>query len=124
MVLTAEKDTTVYPAVTFEDATTANEQLYYDNAGTLITSRPGSFYTSTTNGSEVQLLRKSVQSKGAGKLLKVMAGDKLDIKVDYYIPTATTDNSTADGLSTIINALGFIIDNSPVTATLHGSGST
>ncbi|MDE3185708.1 MAG: hypothetical protein KGM16_20030, partial [Bacteroidota bacterium] len=46
------------------------------------------------------------------------------IKVDYYIPTATTDNSTADGLSTIINALGFIIDNSPVTATLHGSGST
>ncbi|MDE3185707.1 MAG: RHS repeat protein, partial [Bacteroidota bacterium] len=124
MVLTAEKDTTTYVAVTFETATNPNEQLYYDNAGTQITARPGSFYNSTTNGSEVQLLRKSVQSKGAGKLLKVMAGDKLNIKVDYYIPTATTDNSTADGLSTIINALGFIIDNSPVTATLHGSGST
>ncbi len=53
-----------------------------------------------------------------------MAGDKLDIKVDYYIATTATNNNTANGLNTIINALGSIIDNSPITTTLHGSGSS
>lgn len=124
MVLTDEQKQDQYPAVTFEDANIATEQLYYDDVDVQRTSRPGAFYTSTTNGSKVQLLRKSVQSKGAGQLLKVMAGDKLDIKVDYYIPSATTNNNTANGLNTIINALASIIDNSPVTTTLHGSGTT
>lgn len=80
---------------------------------------------SSSNGSKVQLLRKSVESKGVGKLLKVMAGDKLDVHVDYYIPDTTiTNNSIANGLNTIITALASVIDNSPVTTTLHGSGST
>jgi len=124
MVLTEQKDTSFYPAATFEDANITNEQLFYDNVDVQRTSRPGSFYTSTSNGGKVQLLRKSVQSKGAGQLLKVMAGDRLHIKVDYYIPTATTNNSTANGLNTILNALISVIDNSPITGTLHGSGST
>jgi len=86
------------------------------------TLRPASFYTSTSNGSMVQLLRKNVQSVGAGKILKVMSGDKLDIKVDYYIPTATTDNSAANGLNSIITSLTTIINTDPVTTSLHGSG--
>ena len=123
-VLTEQKDTSFYPAVTFENANLTNEQLYYDNVDVERTSRPGSFYTNGTNGDKVQLLKKSVQSKGAGQLLKVMAGDRLHVKVDYYIPTQTTDNSTANGLNTILNALISIIDNNPITGTLHGNGST
>jgi RHS repeat-associated protein len=124
MVLTEEKDTSIYPAVTFEDANTATEQVYYDHANLQRTTRPGSFYTSSSNGSKVQLLRKSVQSIGAGKLLKVMAGDKLHIKVDYYIPSATTNNTNANGLNTILNALASVIDDNPATLPLHGSGNT
>ncbi len=123
MVLTDEKDTAFYPAATFEDANIATEQLFFDNADVQRTARPGAFYTSSTNGNKVQLLRKSVQSKGAGQLLKVMSGDKLHIKVDYYIPSQTTDNNTANGLNTIISALASVIDNNPVTGSLHGSGS-
>ena len=33
MVLTEQKDSAFYPAVTFEDANTTNEQIYYENAG-------------------------------------------------------------------------------------------
>ncbi|MBS1920374.1 MAG: hypothetical protein JST17_08980, partial [Bacteroidetes bacterium] len=43
MVLTEQKDTAFYPAVTFEDANTTNEQVYYENAGDQRTARPGSF---------------------------------------------------------------------------------
>ncbi len=123
MVLTEQKDTSFYPAATFEDANITNEQLFYDNVDVQRTSRPGAFYTSSTNGAKVQLLRKSVQSKGAGQLLKVMAGDRLHVKVDYYIPSQTTDNSAANGLNTILNVLASLIDNNPGTAPLHGSGS-
>jgi len=124
MVLTEEQKQDQYPAATFEDANITNEQLFYDNVDIQRTGRPGSFYTSTTNGSKVQLLRKSVQSKGAGQLLKVVAGDRLHIKVDYYIPSQTTNNNTANGLNTILNAIASIIDNNPATGALHGSGST
>jgi len=102
MVLTDQKDTAFYQAVSFEDANTTNEQVYYENAGDQRTARPGSFYTSGSNGDKVQLLRKSTQSVGAGKLLKVMAGDRLHIKVDYYVENTTTDNGSANGQSAIL----------------------
>lgn len=124
MVLTAEKDTAFYPAVAFEDASTGNEQIYYLNAADQRTSRPGSFYSSGTNGDKVQLLRKNTQSVGVGKLLKVMAKDRLHVKVDYYVPNDATDNSNANGLSSIIAVLGNLINNSTTTSLFHGVGTT
>lgn len=123
MVLTEEKDTSIYPAVTFEDANTATEQLYYEKAADQRTTRPAAFYTSGTNGTKVQLLRKTTQSIGAGKLLKVMARDKVHVSVDYYMTNDATDNSGANGLSALLVALTNLIDNSPVTSIFHGSGS-
>jgi RHS repeat-associated protein len=123
MVLTEEKDTALYPAVTFEDATLTNEQLYYENVDVQRTARPGAFFTSTTNGAQVQLLRKSTSAIGAGQLLKVMAGDKINTKVDYYIPTQTTDNSTANGLSSILNSLISLLNGADAPAALKGSGT-
>ncbi|HEY6504251.1 MAG TPA: DUF6443 domain-containing protein [Chitinophagaceae bacterium] len=124
MVLTEEKDTSFYPAVAHEDATISNEDLYYENVDVARTARPGSFYNSGTNGDKVQLLRKSTQATGAGKLLKVMAKDRLHIKVDYYMPNDATDNSNANGLSSILSALADLVDNSSVTQAFHGGGST
>jgi len=124
MVLTEEKDTSVYPMVKFEDGTYSNESVYYENVNVERTARPGSFYNSTDNGDKVQLLRKSTQSIGAGKLLKVMAKDKLHIRVDYYIQNDATDNTSANGSSSVISILGNLIDNSGATTIVHGQGTT
>jgi hypothetical protein len=124
MVLTQQKDTAMYPVVSFEDANTTNEQVYYENAGDQRTTRPGSFYNSTTNGGKVQLLRKNTQSIGASKLLKVMAKDRMHIKVDYYIPNDATDNSNANGINSVLAILTNLINNSSATAIFHGAGPT
>lgn len=124
MVLTSEKDTSFYPAVAFEDASTSNEQIYYLNAADQRITRPGSFNSSGANGEKVQLLRKNTQSVGAGKLLKVMAKDRLHVKVDYYIPNDATDNSNANGLSSILSVLGNLINNNTATSIFHGVGTT
>ncbi|HEY6504584.1 MAG TPA: DUF6443 domain-containing protein [Chitinophagaceae bacterium] len=123
MVLTEERQNDQYPAVTFETAATANEQLYYDNAGVQVTTRPDNFYNQTSNGDKVQLLRKSIQSIGAGKLLKVMATDKLHVQVDYYTPDAATNNAGADGLASVLTSLVSII-NGTTTLPVHGQGTT
>lgn len=125
VLLTTEQRKDQYPAVTFEHATTANEQTYYDNAAVGRTARPGSFYNSTDNGDTVQLLRNSTQRMGAGKLLKVMAKDKLHVKVDYYMTNDATNNSGANGVNSILTLLSSLIDNSSaVTGAVHGQGST
>jgi RHS repeat-associated protein len=124
MVLTDEQKQDQYPAVTFEDANIATEQLYYQNVDVQRTSRPGEFFTSSTNGDKVQLLRKSTVPVGAGKLLKVMSGDKIDTKVDYYIPSQTTDNSTADGVSSVLSSLLNLLNGANAPDALKGSGTT
>jgi RHS repeat-associated protein len=124
MVLTEEQKKDPYPAVTFEDVNLANEQVYYENVDVQRTARPGEFFTSSTNGDKVQLLRKSTVSIGAGKLLKVMSGDKIDTKVDYYIPSQTTDNSTADGLSSVLSSLLNLLNGADAPDALKGSGTT
>jgi RHS repeat-associated protein len=122
MVLTDEQELDQYPAATFENATLTSEEAVYDNVDQEITPRPGAFYTESTNGDEVQLLTKTTQSIGAGKLLKVMSGDKVHIKVDYYVPTATTDNSQANGLNALITSLSPLFTGSPFMS-LHAGGS-
>ncbi|OQP64630.1 DUF6443 domain-containing protein [Niastella populi] len=122
MVLTGQKDTAFYPAVTFEGATVANESIYYDSVYLERTNRPGNFYDTTTNGHWVQLLRKSTHSIGVGKLLKVMARDRVHVKVDYYLPDDATDNSNANGLNSIVAVLANLVNSA--SPTFHGVGST
>jgi hypothetical protein len=113
----------VYPEVTFEDANLSNEQVYYDSVDQERVARPGSFFTSTSNGDKVQLLRKSTQPIGVGKLLKVMAADRLHIKVDYYTPNDPTDNSNANGINSVIGTLVSMLNASTAPGLLKGSGT-
>ena len=122
MVLTEEHQNALYPAVSFEDANVANEQVYYEKVDEQRVLRPQEFYSNSSNGDKVQLLRKSTQSIGAGKLLKVMATDKLDIKVDYYTPNDATDNSGANGLSAVITQLLTLLNSTISPDPLHGNG--
>lgn len=124
MVLTQQKDTSVYPPVTHEYPAKVTEDIFYENVYAALTARPGSFYTEGTNGDTVQLLRKSSQSIGTGKLIKVMAKDKVHVKVDYYTPNETTNNSGADGVESILSILTNLLNNSSATSVLHGGGST
>ena len=124
MVLTEEKDTSIYPYVRFENSTISNESIYYENVTVGRTARPDNFYTQETNGDMVQLLRKNTQSVGTGKLLKVMAKDKIHVQVDYYTPNDATDNANANGLNSIITSLTSMINNSVPTQIFKGSGST
>ncbi len=123
MVLTDQQQLDLYPTVTFEDGNTTLEQGYYENANAERIARPGSFFDASTNGSKVQLLRKSTQPIGAGKLLKVMAKDRLQVKVDYYIPDVATDNSIANGRSSLLTALVSLLNGSTAPSALKGSGT-
>lgn len=124
MVLTEEQQLDLYPAVTFEDAGVSNEEVYYESVDEERVARPGDFYSSGTNGDKVQLLRKSTQSIGTGKLFKVMATDKLHIKVDYYTPNDATDNANADGLDAVLTVLLNLLNSASAPAPVHGNGST
>jgi RHS repeat-associated protein len=123
MVLTEERRTSIYPQVGFEDASLATDTLYYEKVNVERTSRPGSFYTSGTNGSKVQLLRKSTQAIGVGKLVKVMATDKLHVKVDYYMANDATDNANANGLNSVLSTLLSILNAAAAPANLKGNGT-
>lgn len=124
MVLSAEVDTSKYDPATLESPNVANEDAYYENVYVGRTVRPGSFYNQTTNGDTVQLLKKNTQSIGTGKLLKVMAKDRIHVKADYYIPNETTDNGSANGLNSLLTQLTSLLNNSTITTVLHGDGST
>jgi RHS repeat-associated protein len=124
MVLTEQKDTTKYTVASLEGATIAGESVYYDSLYVGRTARPGAFYSSSTNGDWTQLLRKSGHSIGAGKLLRVMAKDKLHVKVDYYVQNDATDNSNGDGISSILAILTNMLNAGPYTSVFHGAGST
>lgn len=135
VTLTDELQTDVYPTLTFEGTSgtteVTNQDAAWDNDdGNSIgvvssrTSRPGSFGTTTTNGSYVMLVKKSTGAIGATKLLKVMSGDVLNVSVDYYY-TANTDNSGADGYNTFLNSLINLLTNSETaTGIVKGNGST
>ena len=122
LVLTDEQKKDMYPPVTFEDGNVSSEQTYYEHVDVSRVARPGSFYTQTDNGNKVQLLQKNTKSIGAGKLLKIMAKDRLHVKVDYYIPDYTTDNSNADGLNSILSNIVTLLSGSSAPAILKGSG--
>jgi hypothetical protein len=68
------------------------------------------------------LLRKSTQSIGVGKLLKVMYNDKLHVKVDYFTPNETADNANANGIEAIITQLLTLLNNAAAPGPVHGSG--
>lgn len=110
--------------MTFEDANTSNEQLYYENANVSRIAKPGGFTYNSNSSAKVQLLQKSGQNIGAGKLLKVMSGDRIHAKVDYYIPSGSADNGSADGLNALLSQLGTLLGSSSAPAALKGNGST
>ncbi len=135
MVLTEEKDTVPYVALSFEGASGSTEQQNQDaiwenpmgGSINIVGSRvwrPGAFGTTGTNGSYVVLARKSTGAIGAAKLLKVMAGDRIHTQVEYFYTAANTNNSGASGINSLVSNIATAIGASgQVSAVLKDGAS-
>jgi RHS repeat-associated protein len=131
MVLTEEVKTDPYEVLTFEDQNITQQNAQWeDKDGNAIgvigvrASRPSGFGNSTNQGNYVRLVRSSGTSIGAAKLLKVMAGDRIHTKLDYYYNSANTTNSTSSPVGTMINSLINTLTGSPAASPiLHGNES-
>jgi RHS repeat-associated protein len=118
MVLTEEQQVDQYPALSFEGASgsqEANDQkIWEDRTGgnmDVMSNRiqkPGF----GASGNNSMLVRKSTGAIGAGKLLKVMSGDRIHTAVDYYYQCTTCNSTNANGLNTLTSALLNVLVNS------------
>lgn len=121
MVLTEEVQSDAYPLLSFEGAAGSAEVTTQDNAyenrtGASIavsSSRvawPAAYKTynppaSGTTNDYGMLVKKSGGAIGAAKLLKVMAGDRIHAKVDYWYDVVNANNTNANGRQSIVTSL-------------------
>lgn len=134
MVVTEKKDTTPYVPLTFEGASGSPEQIQQDNiwenkTGASInivssrTARPGAFGTQATNGDYAMLVRKSTGAIGAAKLLKIMAGDRIHVQVDYFYTAVNANNTGASGINSLVTNLATAIAGSGQVSNIVKDGA-
>ena len=122
MVLTDQQQLDTYQQLTFEDQNATQQNAQWEdkngqsiNISTSRTSRPGAFGDATTNGNYAMSLIKSI---GAAKLLKVMAGDRIHTKVDYYYNVASADNSNATPINSFISGISPLLGTGSITSAI------
>jgi RHS repeat-associated protein len=100
MVLSEQKDTSFYPALSFEGASGSaeanNQNAVWEsptrqpiNVTSVRISSPGVLQNASLTPppqNHSLLVRSSTGKVGAGKLIKVMAGDRIHTSVQYYYP--------------------------------------
>jgi RHS repeat-associated protein len=145
MVLTEEQNQSKYPIASLENAKLATEQQYYDiNTGYIrdivtnpisglpnytnddngIGNNPPDAAFEQTNSQKVYRINGNENKMGLGIMLKVMAGDKIDIFGRSYYSQAVVNNGTCAncGLAAADLVAGFL--NAPGAATsvgIHGT---
>ncbi|MEI6946324.1 DUF6443 domain-containing protein [Paraflavisolibacter sp. H34] len=107
IVLTEEQRTDSYEPLTFEDSNKDRQNEQWDNSqGQSIDV--DAVRSPVTIGEEQTFalpVRKSTGAIGAAKLLKVMAGDRLHVRVDYFFHEAPTENFGTDLLTSLVQSL-------------------
>ena len=94
MVLTEEKDTSFYPPASLEAAQLSIERLFYSKVDSgrinknTVTGYPGDPYTNPNDF--IQKLSGNGVKVGTGILLKVMAGDKFNLRVSSWWNSGNT----------------------------------
>jgi len=105
MVLTEELKTDAYPAATMETAQAATENTFYSNLDATRVDRPWDYTDTYTNPNDkVALVRGDGNKIGPAILLKVMAGDKFNVRASAWW-TGTSSGSNTSPLSSIVSAL-------------------
>ncbi|MBI2285189.1 MAG: Ig-like domain-containing protein [Bacteroidetes bacterium] len=120
MVLSEEEQMDAYPAATMEPAQSSVETAYYSNVEETRTAKPAGYpldnYTDPNN--YVSKLNGNGNKVGPGIVLKVMSGDKVNIRASswYYLngadpgtpvnPLNDLLNVLATGVTTVVTDLG------------------
>lgn len=106
MVLTDESRTDSYPAATLESNTIATERLYYGSVDTgRVDGSEVSGYPALSEPDYVQRLRSGVNNLGMNMILKVMAGDTVNIAGNSWWKSTATPNSPVDPSSSLLTLL-------------------
>jgi RHS repeat-associated protein len=138
MTLTEEKDTVKYVPLTFEGSSGSpvvsdQDRIWENKTGDPINvvsvrvNKPVSMTPADTVniGQYMILVQKSSGGIGAGKLLKVMAGDRIHTSVDYYYTVSNANNTGADGIGSLTANIASILGASgQVYQALKNSAST
>ncbi|HWC52497.1 MAG TPA: RHS repeat-associated core domain-containing protein, partial [Chitinophagaceae bacterium] len=109
MVLTEQKDTSFYPDASLETATIANERLYYSGVDTgrvnksTVSGYPTDTYTNPND--YIQKLNGNGPRIGMGIVLKVMAGDKFNLRVNSWWNSNNTPGTPVNPLNDLLSAL-------------------
>ncbi|MFI5185587.1 MAG: DUF6443 domain-containing protein [Chitinophagales bacterium] len=122
MVLTEQKDTAFYPPASLETTQLATERLYYSKVDSgrinksTVTGYPIDTYTNPND--YVQQLNGNGVKVGTGIVLKVMAGDKFNLRVSsWYFKNGATPQTPKSPLIDLISAL----DNGIGGISAHGN---
>jgi RHS repeat-associated protein len=109
-LLTEEQQTDAYPVASLETNSLSNEKIYYSSLDTgriskdSATGYPIDTYTNPNN--YIQKLNGSGAKVGAGIVLKVMVGDKFNIRANsWYRLNNQSINSPTDPFNDLLNAL-------------------
>jgi RHS repeat-associated protein len=141
MVVTDEVKSDAYITLDFEDdnpSTTGINELNEQNAQwenangqsinvtSVRTAGVSGFNSATGNGSYTRMIKKSTGAIGAAKLLKVMAGDRIHVKLDYFYNTtnSATNNSGANPLNSFVNGLTSAFSGSQVSPLLKNDAAS
>ncbi|MFN9781926.1 MAG: DUF6443 domain-containing protein, partial [Sphingobacteriales bacterium] len=101
MVLTSETKTDQYPAATMETAQATSEEALYSNISTTRVAKPAGYPTDnyTNPNANVARVNGGTQKIGPSKLLKVMAGDKINFRVSSWYKTTSTPGTPSSLLT-------------------------
>ncbi len=108
VVLTDEQQTDAYPAATMETAQSTTEQALYKNVNTTRENKPDGYPPDnyTTPNDKVAKVNGSGNKIGPAILLKVMAGDKFNLRVNsWYKKNGVTPGAVSNPLTDIVTAL-------------------
>jgi RHS repeat-associated protein len=133
MVLTEEQKTDAYPPASLETTQLSTERLYYSKVDsarvdrTTISGYPTTD-TYTSPNTFVQKLNGSATKVGTGIVLKVMAGDKFNIRVsDWWrsngVTPGTTNSPLNDLISVLSSSVAPLATGKATSTELQGSGA-
>ncbi len=126
MVLTGEQQTDMYPAATIETATASVEEAYYSNLpATRVTLPSGYPANSPAGNARVAKVNGAGNKIGPAIILKVMAGDKINITANSWWASGTPGSATSvltDLAAALANTVPSVAGGKITTATMQSSG--
>ncbi|WP_341836855.1 DUF6443 domain-containing protein [Chitinophaga pollutisoli] len=108
LILTDQQQTDAYVNASMEDAQDDIEEMYYNNLPATRSTKPAGYPADnyTTPNDKVAKLRGDGQKIGPSILLKVMAGDKFNLRCNsYYKLNGTTPSAPISPLPSLVAAL-------------------